>query len=89
MLLWKKKYVRVNQYVIFYKSTDRGLKPFRFCGDRGGNENKCSNEDGGKICYCDTNLCNADTAESLAVRFFLNWNTLMAFGLFLVLTIKS
>ena len=82
MLLWKKKYVRVNQYVIFYKSTDRGLKPFRFCGDRGGNENKCSNEDGGKICYCDTDLCNAD---SLAVRCLSNWKILLAFGSFLVL----
>ena len=78
----------MNQHIVFYiSSTDRGLKPFRFCGDRGGNENKCSTEDGGKICYCDTDLCNAD---SLAVRFLLNWiTTLMAFGLFLVLTIIS
>ena len=47
-------------YSVFYISTDRGLKPFRFCGDRGGYENKCSNQDGGTFCTCDTDLCNAE-----------------------------
>ena len=81
---------------VFYISTDRGLKPFRFCDDPGRDErNRCSNEDGGTFCSCSTDLCNADKtrnadqgedADSLAVRFLSNWNTLIAFG-FLVLTI--
>ena len=50
----------MNQTIVIYISTDRGLKPFRFCGDRGGNENGCSFEDGGKICYCDSDLCNSE-----------------------------
>ena len=63
LLAWKKEYM--NQHIVFYISTDRGLKPFRFCGDRGGNENKCSNEDGGTICYCDTDLCNSEPIKCI------------------------
>ena len=68
----------------FFLSSEKGLKPFKYCGYD--TKNGCSfddddngDDDYAKICYCDTDLCN-----SPGVRFVANLNTLMTFG-FLVL----
>ena len=69
---------------LFFLFSEKGLKPFKYCGYD--TKNGCSfddddngDDDYAKICYCDTDLCN-----SPGVRFVANLNTLMTFG-FLVL----